>query len=214
MRFVSKHSNYMVIARPDKVQMVLGPGGTMLPQTVEPAIMCQFMHGMVRPEEAEIAKQHWLGFGRRDDGTQIAYGATPTTVVGVVNGQAHEGWNPDLMFSVFDTDTIPNEADRRIAEDRLMNDPGFGQDHILIGDKRLEAPWPTYENDKGKKGEPTHKIICDMIKMGGYDPEYVIAYESQRPRPRQQVIDAVEALKAELAAEAAEAESLSREIPA
>ena len=53
-----------------------------------------------------------------------------------------------------------------------------------------------------------------MIRMGGYDPDYVIAYESQRERPRQQIIDAVEALKTELAAEAAEAESLQREIPA
>ena len=72
MRFVSKHANYMVVARPDKVQMVLGPGGMMLPQTVEAAIMCQFQHGMVRPEEAEIAKQHWLGFGKREDGSIIA----------------------------------------------------------------------------------------------------------------------------------------------
>jgi len=204
----------MVVARPDKVQMVLGPGGTMLPQTVVAAIMCQFQHGMVRPEEAEIAKQHWLGFGKREDGSIIAYGATPTTVVGVVNGQAHEDWNPDLMFSVFDTESIGNEEDRKIAEERLLADAGFGQDHILIGDKRLEAPWPTYEQDKGKKGEPTHKIICEMIKMGGYDPDYVITYEKQRDRPRQAVIDAIEELKVEQAAEAAEAEALSREIPA
>ena len=214
MRFVSKHANYMVVARPDRTQMVLGHGGMMLPQTVEPAIMCQFEHGLVRPEEAQLAKQHWLGYGQRDDGSIVAYGATPTTVIGVVNGQAHEGWNPDLMFSVFDTDTIGNEEDRKLAEERLMNDPGFGLDHILIGDKRLEAPWPTYEDDKGKKGQPTHTIICEMIKMGGYDPDYVIAYEKQRDRPRQAVIDAIEELKVKLAAEAAEAEALSREIPA
>lgn len=125
MRFVSKHSNYMVVARPDKVQMVLGSGGAMLPQTVEPAIMCQFQHGLVRPDEAQVAKQHWLGYGTRNDGTIGAYGATPTTVVGVVNGQAHEGWNPDLMFSVYDTNEIANPEDRKIAEERLMSDLGL-----------------------------------------------------------------------------------------
>jgi len=214
MRFVSKHANYMFVARADKVQMVLGPGGMMMPQTVQPAIMCQFQHGLVRPDECEIAKQHWLGFGRRDDGSISAYGATPMISVGVVDGQAHDGWNPDLMFSVFDTESIVDPADREYAEKMLLEDSGFGRDHILIGDKRLEAPWPTYEQDKGKKGEPTHKIICEMIRMGGYDPDYVLAYEQQRDRPRQQVIDAIEALKVELAAEAAEAESLQREIPA
>ena len=53
MRFVSKHANYMFVARPDKIQMVLGSGGMMMPQTVEAAIMCQFQHGMVRPDECE-----------------------------------------------------------------------------------------------------------------------------------------------------------------
>ncbi len=214
MRFVSKHANYMFVARPDKVQMVLGPGGMMMPQTIQPAIICQFHHGMVRPEEAEVAKQHWLGFGRREDGTAVAYGATPSPVVGVVNGQAHEGWNPDLMFSVYDTDEIANLDDRKLAEERLLSDSGIGIDHIQVSGQKLDPPWPTYENDKGKKGQPTHAIICEMIRMGGYDIDYVMAYEQQRERPRQQVIDALEALKDELAAEAAEAESLQREIPA
>lgn len=214
MRFVSKHANYMIVARPDKIQMVLGSGGMMMPQTVEAAIICQFQHGLVRPDEAELAKQHWLGFGRRGDGSMVAYGATPTTVVGVVNGQAHEGWNPDLMFSVFDTEVIADEDDRRFTEERLLSDPGINIDHIQVSGQALDPPWPTYENDKGKKGQPTHEIVCQMIRMGGYDPDYVIAYESQRERPRQQIIDAVEALKAELVAEAAEAESLQREIPA
>jgi len=214
MRFVSKHANYMFIARPDKVQMVLGPGGMMMPQTVEPAIMCQFQHGMVRPDECEVAKQHWLGFGHREDGTQVAYGATPTTVVGVVNGQAHEGWNPDLMFSLFDTDSIGNEEDRRVAEERLMADAGFGLDHIRVDAKKLDPPWPTYDQDKGKKGLPTAQIICEMIRDGGYDIDYVVAYESQKDRPRQNVLDALEKLRAELAAEASEAEALEREITA
>lgn len=214
MRFVSKHANYIFVARPDKVQMVLGPGGMMMPQTVQPAIICQFHHGLVRPDEAEVAKQHWLGFGRRGDGTAIAFGATPTTVVGVVNGQAHEGWNPDLMFSVYDTDEIADPEDRKLAEERLLNDAGFGIDHIQVSGQKLDPPWPTYEDAKGKKGQPTHQIICDMVRMGGYDIEYVMAYEMQRERPRDTVIEALEALKVELAAEAAEAEALSREIPA
>lgn len=214
MRFVSKHANYMFVARPDKVQMVLGPGGMMMPQTVEPAIMCQFQHGMVRPDESEVAKQHWLGFGRRDDGTQVAYGATPTTVVGVVNGQAHEGWNPDLMFSVFDTDSILNTDDRKYTEERLLNDPAYGLDHIRVDAKKLDPPWPTYDQDKGKKGQPTAQIICEMIRSGGYDIDYVMAYESQKDRPRQSVLDALEALKVELAAEADEADALAREITA
>lgn len=214
MRFVSKHANYAFVARPDKIQMVLGSGGMMMPQTIESAIVCQFHHGLVRPEEAELAKQHWLGFGHRDDGTAIAYGATPTTVTGVVNGQAHEGWNPDLMFSVFDTEEIHDEADRKLAEERLMSDSGFGMDHILVSGKALTPPWPTYEDMKGVKGNSTAKQVCDMVRAGGYDIEYVKAYEMQRDRPREEILVALDELRAELIAEAEEASALAREIPA
>ena len=51
MRFVSKHGNFTFIARPDTVQMILGPGGAMMPHTVQSAIICDFTHGMVRPDE-------------------------------------------------------------------------------------------------------------------------------------------------------------------
>lgn len=214
MRFVSKHANYMFVARPDKVQMILGPGGAMMPHTIEPAIICEFRHGLVRPEEAEIAKQHWLGFGRRGDGTMIAYGATPTMQVGVVNGQAHEAWNPDLMFSVYDTEEIPNADDRKIAEERLLNDAGLGLDHIQVSGKALTAPWPGYEDMKGVKGNPVYKQVCEMVRMGGYDIDYVVAYEGQRDNPREDVIEALEALRLELAAEAEENAALNREIPA
>lgn len=214
MRFVSRHANYTFIARPDTVQMVIGPGGVMMPQTVQAAITCDFQHGLVRPDEAELAKQHWLGFGRREDGTMVAYGATPTTVVGVVNGQAHEGWNPDLMFSVFDTDSIPNEEDRKVAEERLLNDHGNGNHYIQVSGKQLDAPWPTYEEMKGVKGNSVAKQVCDMVRMGGYDIDYVIAYEGQRKQARQDVIDALEELRVVLAAEAAEDAALRREIPA
>ena len=213
MRFVSKHANYMFVARPDKVQMVLGSGGMMQPMTVQNAIICEFRHGLVRPEEAELAKQHWLGFGRREDGSLIAYGATPMTVVGVVNGQAHGDWNPDLMFSVYDTEEIFDLEDRAYAERRLMEDAGFGQDHILVSGKALEAPWPTYEDMRGVKGNPASKQIVDMVRAGGYDIEYVITYE-QREKPRDEVVEALDALRAELAAEAEESAALSREIPA
>jgi hypothetical protein len=214
MRFVSRHANFTFIARPDTVQMVIGPGGVMMPQTVQAAITCDFQHGLVRPDEAELAKQHWMGFGRRGDGSLIAYGATPTTVVGVVNGEAHEGWNPDLMFSVFDTDVISNEEDRKVAEERLLNDHGNGKDYIQVSDKALAAPWPTYEDAKGVKGNSVAKQVCDMVRMGGYDIDYVVAYESQRKNSRQDVIDALEELRGVLAAEAAEQAALSREIPA
>ena len=214
MRFVSKHANYTFVARPDTIQMVLGPGGAMIPQTVVPAIICDFQHGMVRPDEAELAKQHWLGFGRRDDGTIIAYGATPTTVVGVVNGQAHDGWNPDLMFSVFDTETIPNEEDRKYTEDRLLKDHGNGRDYIQVSGKRLDPPWPNYDEMKGIKGNSKAVQVCDMVRNGGYDIDYVIAYELSRERPNYEITQALEKLKVTLAAEAAEDASLSREIPA
>jgi hypothetical protein len=214
MRFVSRHSNYTFIARPDAVQMVIGPGGVMIPQQVQAPIICDFTHGMVRPEECEMAKQHWLGFGRREDGAVNAYGATPTTVVGVVNGVAHDGWNPDLMFSVFDTESIGNEENRKHAEERLLNDASMGNHYIQVSGRKLDPPWPTYENMQGKKGKPTAALICDMIRDGGYDPDYVIAYELQRERPRYEIPKAIEALKIELAAEAVENASLQREIPA
>lgn len=214
MRFVSRHSNYTFIARPDSVQMILGPGGRMIPQTVVSAIQCEFQQGMVRPEEAELAKQHWLGLGTRDDGTLVAYGATPTTVTGVVNGVAHDGWSPELMFSVYDTESIGNEEDRKYTEDRLMKDHGNGRDYIQVSGKKLAPPWPTYEEMKGVKGNSTAQQVCEMVRMGGYDLDYVIAYELARERPRYEITQALEKLRVDLSAEAAEEASLKREIPA
>jgi hypothetical protein len=61
---------------------------------------------------------------------------------------------------------------------------------------------------------PTAEIICTMVREGGYDIDYVIAYENQKDRPRVSVIEALEKLKVELAEEASEAEALKREITA
>lgn len=214
MRFVSKHGNFTFVARPDTVQMILGPGGAMMPHTVQSAIICDFTHGMVRPDEAMMAAEKWMGLGTRSDGTPIAFGAMPSVQSGVVNGVAHDSWQPMMTFSVFDTDTIPNAEDREYAEKRLLEDAGNGVHYIQVGHRKLAPPWPTYEEMKGIKGNSTAQMVCRMIKDGGYDPEYVIAYELQRDRPRYEITKAIEEMKLELAAEAAEDASLVREISA
>jgi hypothetical protein len=53
-----------------------------------------------------------------------------------------------------------------------------------------------------------------MIRNGGFDLDYVAAYEAARENPRQDVIDAIEVLRADLIAEANDDASLRREIPA
>ena len=131
MRFVSKSSNFTFIAQPDKVQMVLGPGGVMIPQTVQPAIVCDFVHGMCRPDESMMAAERWLGLGVRRDGSPAAFGAGPTVSSGVVNGVAHDGFNPMLKFSVFDTESIPDEASRKIAEERQHDSHLNHELHVL-----------------------------------------------------------------------------------
>jgi hypothetical protein len=119
-----------------------------------------------------------------------------------------------LTFSVFDTETIPNAEDREYAEKRLLEDASNGNHYIQVGHRKLDPPWPTYEEMKGIKGNSTAQMVCRMIQDGGYDPEYVIAYELQRERPRYEITKAIEALKEELAAQAVEDASLAREIPA
>ena len=64
------------------------------------------------------------------------------------------------------------------------------------------------------KGNSTAQMICAMIREGGYDPDYVIAYELSRERPRYEITKAIEDLKVEMAAQAAEDASLVREVPA
>lgn len=118
------------------------------------------------------------------------------------------------MFSVYDTDTIPNEEDRKYAEERLKNDHANGKDYIQVSGKKLVPPWPTYEEMKGVKGRSNAMIVCDMVRTGGYDIDYVIAYELSRERPRYEITKALEDLRVELAAEAAEEATLKREIPA
>jgi len=172
------------------------------------------VHGMCRPDESMMAAEKWLGLGVHRDGTPVAFGATPMTSSGVVNGVAHEGWNPALVFSVFDTESIPDEASRKVAEDRLVSDSANGIYYILVSDRKLVAPWPTYEDMKGVKGAPVSKQVTEMIRNGGFDLDYVSAYEAARENPRQDVIDAIEVLRAELVAEANEDASLRREIPA
>ncbi len=214
MRFVSKSANYTFVARPDQTVLAVGPGGVMLPQTTVQAIVCDFAHGMVRPDEMVIAGEKWLGLGSRRDGTPAAFGAAPMTTTGVVNGVAHDGWNPYLTFSVFDTESILDEEDRKYAEKRLMEDSENGVRYILVSGKKLAAPWPSYDEIRGAKGRSAASVICSMIRDGGYDLDYVLAYELSSEVPRERVTVAIEELRAELIKEAAEDASLVREIPA
>ena len=119
-----------------------------------------------------------------------------------------------MTFSVFDTESIPNLEDRAYAEKRLVEDSSNGNHYIQVGNRPIDPPWPTYEEMRGVKGKPTAVLVSDMVRTGGYDIDYVIAYEQARERPRTEVVEALEVLRIELAAEAVEDASLSREIPA
>ena len=158
----------VLIAQPDRLTgMILGPGGAMMPHTVQSAIICDFTHGMVRPDESVMAAEKWLGLGTRSDGTPIAFGAMPSVQSGVVNGVAHDSWQPMMTFSVFDTESIPNLEERECAEKRLLEDSGNGLHYIQVGHRPLSPPWPTYEEMRGIKGNSTAQMVCRMIEDGG-----------------------------------------------
>lgn len=226
MRFVSRSANYRLIARNDEEYEIFEQvGGNLIPKRVKrPILLCEFKHGMARPDEAYAAMLHWAGTpSTRTDPERVdafgnripdVYGAIPyqrsipiRDGVGRITGVS-EPHRVDYNFSLFDSEWIKDPEDREVAEQALLNNADNGIWYVLVEKEKIPAPWPGYEKMRGTKANPVEQQIISMIHQGGFDAAMVLAYE-QANRNRENVTKALEALIGEMVAAANEERAMS-----
>lgn len=226
MRFVSRSANYRLIARNDEEYQVFDQiSGQLVPKSVRrPLLICEFKHGMARPDEVYAAKLHWNGTpSSRTDPDRVdamghpvpdAYGAMPyqraipiRDGVGRITGVS-EPHRPDYNFSLFDSEWIQDEDDRKVAEQALLNNPDNNIWYVRVEKARIPAPWPGYDKMRGTKARPIEQAILGMIDDGGFDIGFVLEYEKAN-KNRDAVVQALEVKLGEQAAAAAEREAMS-----
>lgn len=226
MRYVSRSSNYMLIARNEQEHEIFEQvGGNLIPKTLaKPILVCQFRHGIVQPDEAYAAMLHWSGMpSTRTDpdrvdasghGVPDVFGATPyqrsvplRDGVGRITAVS-EASRPEYTFSMFDTEWITDEIDRKDAEEALATNADNNIWYVKVEKAQIPAPWPGYEKMRATRGKTIEMAIMEMIDVGGYDPNFVMAYEKAH-KDRKPVIDAIEKLLSDVAEAEAEKKSMT-----
>jgi hypothetical protein len=184
MRFVSKIRKYQICFQRDIIEHF----ATGESRVIQPLLNCEFdLFGSMRPYEIAAAREAFINRGLPLEADGI------TTI------------DPLYRFSVFDTEEFQKHHrltdEKRVElEQFLLNNFAYGTYYIMVEEPRVPAPWPTYDTVRGVKGSPTALRIAEKVREDGFPVEDVIAYERQNQN-RQDVIDALEALKVEEAVE-------------
>jgi hypothetical protein len=170
MRFIAKYAKYAVQIRPQIIE-AYATGHT---KVVQPQIVAQFSLNLVDGDERALARQMWSfnGFYQEEDMVSIVA--------------------PDYRISAFDSRLAQAENDwtdeeRELVETVLSRTAErFPQDLIVIEEKRVAIPWPTYDTFPGEVDELLLKIEAD-----GFALTDILAYE-QENQNRPEVIAALE----------------------
>lgn len=187
MRFVAKSAGYSITYKHD----IVANFATGESQILQPLWNCQFKTVGIKAAEIAQAKLWAVNHGMPVEEDSV----TPV--------------DPGYRFGVFDTEEFqaehaadifercPNgfdDGERRKLEEFLL----AHQDEYyrVVEVVKLAAPWPNYDTFKGVRGEPTGPRIAARVLEDGYDIDAVLAYEKEN-RNRQDVLDALEALRAE-----------------
>ena len=172
MRFISPNKGYTITAIAGSKPMVVN--GELYVQ--DEGVRCDFEHAGILDWEADLAKRSFVFNG-------LPEGVMPETRLAVYDTEFHQrayNWSDER---------------RQQVEEALLNAPAYGTNYIRIEKPRLEAPWPNYDQIK-----QVPKLIA-KIREDGYDIGYIRDYERQNLN-RQSVLDALEALEAEVPEEA------------
>lgn len=184
MLFVSRVTHYMFVARPTIDRMT----SLDTAQDVQKGIVCEFRPGGIPAWAKESSAAQF----------------------GAPLGLAHDE-DPTFRYSMYDTDEAAHSskwtpAVKAEVEDRLLNGMSYGVDYVQVTKPKLKAPWPNYDKlvPRGKRTpELVAQQIAEKVSTDGYDPYYVLSYESENQN-RLEVIKAVEHLIANPVVEAEE----------
>ena len=229
MRFVSRSANYTLIARGETEYEVFETAeGTMIPRRIsKPALIIEFKHGMAYPDEAYAALLHWSGQStQRTDPERVnasgmsapdIFGAVPyqrgivlQDVAGRISGVSNPS-RPDFNFSLFDSEWLSDADDRKEAEEALLKNSDNGVWYVKVDALEVTPPWPNYNKIRAKKGMTVAQAIAEKCADDGYNVADVLAYEKAHSN-RPAVIEALEALGNEIAANVEESEALEVEV--
>lgn len=169
-RFVSKYPKYSICVLPEKVR--LSADG--YPFVQQDARIADFVQGGLLTYEEQYAKDNLAGSS--------------------IGGALPEGIAAQLRYSVFDTEQqgYPEEV-RLHVENTMRTSRVHGIDFIQVEKPKLAPPWPNYDAVSHRGPKPIHSVIADKVRDDGYDPEYVILYESENLN-RADVIASLQAL--------------------
>jgi hypothetical protein len=171
MRFISKYSAYKMQIMNEEVAFRMLPGGTVTKETLSNGFVAEFDHERMLPAyERLFAMTAFTG------GDARPFGAMPdlqsqaiVNAAGRVIDMTSE-YRPDFNFSVFDSESISDLELREAAEQKLLSDPMFGIDYVLVEAQKVPAPWPSYP-------DTPLDIAVNMATYGGFDVMKVIEYE-------------------------------------
>lgn len=229
MRFVSRSANYTIVARPDsQYEIYETTNGQMIPRMIrKPALFLEFRHGMAHPDENYAAMMHWAGLKsnrtdpeRTNSSGQPApdiYGAVPyqrgvaiQDGVGRIMGVSNPS-RPDFNFSLYDTEWLDDDDDRKDAEKALLSSPDLGVWFVKVDALEATPPWPNYNKIRAKKGMTVAQTIADKCADDGYSAAAVLEYERAHAN-RAAVVEALEAIMNDQMVAVEEAVALEVEI--
>lgn len=177
MRFISNSAKYATWPIPPQER--LGPNGKLVLD--DPGEMAQFRAGTVLPYEREIGLKQFTfpGLPRdADTGQEI---------------------DPSFRLSAYDTDVEAIQRNwtperKKAVEQAMLKSDDLGVRFILVEAPKIPAPFPTWDELRGRGQRTTPELLCERVRELGLDIEQAIAYETQNLQ-RQEVIDALEAMR-------------------
>lgn len=216
MLFVSKHARFVHGIRNEESEIIRLASGR------------EQLSIIVPPLNAEFINQGNLSYAEREEAFRLfgdpregAFGAIPSMQTGLMGGIAYDAYEPQFALSKFDTDTDIDyvqarahtaEARREIKElfeSRLMTSPENGIGMVRIQARKMEKPWPAYDETPAER-------VARTAQTMGFDLDLVLAYEAENQN-REAVVKGITALKSRKAVEAeveqAEEDALKVTIP-
>lgn len=156
MRFVSRYGGFVVSIRP----IITEAYAVGIQKTIQEPIYARFSVLTTRPEEVDLANEHWRsfnGFYQQEDEVTIV--------------------PPDYRIGAFDTELAAIEQSwsdetRHEVEQALIDYAERWNDIIVVPVAVLAPPWPRYDEYAGTPISLARKLVDE-----GYDLSEVMAYE-------------------------------------
>jgi hypothetical protein len=196
-RYISKYGGYKKTVLKSQRTLVSTPLGPE-DREIRTAVIAEFKKGGVTAWEKEQALQHFRMVQpiESTDPDHASYSITRDAA------GMYEGEDLTTRFSYYDTDeqAFFNKwsPEKKVEIEKNLNDQQ-NSDYFRCDKPKRPAPWPAYDK-LVKQGQRTIALVAEKIAAkvteDGYDPENVIAYETENLN-RPEVVDALKKLLVE-----------------